>query len=34
MDVHYRDEKTETASVTIEINPITKKIIEIYYVLY
>jgi hypothetical protein len=34
MHVHYRDEKTETASVTIEINPITKKIIEIYYVLY
>ena len=34
MHVHYRDEMTETASVTIEINPITKKIIEIYYVLY
>ena len=34
MDVHYRDERTETASVTIKINPITKKIIEIYYVLY
>ena len=34
MSVHYRDERTETASVTIDINPITKKITEIYYVLY
>lgn len=34
MSVHYRDERTETASVTIDINPTTKKIIQIIYVLY
>lgn len=32
--VYFNDEETLSASITIEANPITKKITEIYYILF
>ena len=32
--IDYIDEETHTASFTIEVNPITKKITKIYYILF